>query len=239
MRRRFDPDDPELMDRPQPVSPALERDLANLRSLNRWFGAHAILRRFIGPVLLPGTALHLVDLCTGSADLPRYLIDLARSRGCRLTIDAVDFHPSTLSIARSLSTAYPEITFHEADVREWLPGEPADLAVCSLALHHFTQDDAVSVLRNMKRMAAGRLLADLERTRWAAGGIYSASFFYREPMTVEDMRRSALAAFSKQELIAMARAAGWEGFSHSRHFYGRQSICDLRLDLSKIPSHAP
>ena len=38
MKRVFDPQDPELMDRPQPVTPALEADLRNLVSLNRWFG---------------------------------------------------------------------------------------------------------------------------------------------------------------------------------------------------------
>jgi len=35
VKRQFDPALPELMDRPQPVTRELERDLANLRSVNR------------------------------------------------------------------------------------------------------------------------------------------------------------------------------------------------------------
>ncbi len=224
MRRRFDPDDPELMDRPQPVTPALERDLANLRSLNRWFGAWRILKRRIGPVLVRGASLHIADLCTGSADLPRYLVHMARAAGCSLKIDAVDAHPSTLQIARQLSDGYPEIALHEADAREWQPAEQVDIVLCSLALHHFTSGDAVCVLDSMRRMAGKGLIADLERSWWGAAGIYAASAFYREPMTVEDMRRSALAAFSKEELCRMTAEARWQQAHHERFFYSRQAI---------------
>ena len=38
MKRSFNAAEPELMDRPQPVSAVLERDLHNIRQLNRFFG---------------------------------------------------------------------------------------------------------------------------------------------------------------------------------------------------------
>jgi len=41
MKRNFDPAEPELMDRPQPVSAELEGDLRNIRQLNRWFAVIA------------------------------------------------------------------------------------------------------------------------------------------------------------------------------------------------------
>ena len=76
----------------------------------------------------------------------------------------------------------------------------------------------------MHRLARhGVLVADLERSWWASVGIYTASVFYRERMTVEDMRRSALAAFSWQELQAMTTAAGWPEGNHKRFWYGRQA----------------
>ena len=82
MARRFDPEDPELMDRPQPVSAALEKDLENLRGLNRWFGAWRIIRHWLGPRLTRGRALRIVDLCTGSGDLPILMVEMARAAGC-------------------------------------------------------------------------------------------------------------------------------------------------------------
>src|SRR5205085_1396305 len=41
------------MDRPQPVTRELKRDLANLRSLNRWFGSHRLVRHFLRRWLKP------------------------------------------------------------------------------------------------------------------------------------------------------------------------------------------
>jgi SAM-dependent methyltransferase len=225
MRRRFDPDDPELMDRPQPVSPALERDLANLRGLNRWFGAARIVRKLLGPELRGGGVIRIADLCSGSGDLPRLMVELGRRHGTEVLVEAVEAHPATWSIGKKFCQDEPGITFVQADVRTWEPALTPDWIVCSLALHHFTEADAVRILTGMRRFAArGMLVADLERTWWAAAGIYAASGCYREPMTREDMRRSARAAFSRDELRALAAQAGWPSPKPERFWYGRQAL---------------
>lgn len=232
--RRFDPENPEMMDRPQPVTVALRRDLANLRHLNRWFGAWRILRHWARPVFRRGRVLRIVDLCTGSGDLPIFLVQMARQAGCSLHVDAVDLHASTLAIAREHCAAWPEITIHEGDARFWEPPVKPDYVLCSLALHHFTEVDAVHILRRMAGMAkAGVLIADLERAWWATIGIYAASLFYREPMTVEDMRRSVRAAFSRAEMEAFTAVAGWINPTSKRFFYGRQAVWFQRLPIPK------
>ncbi len=228
------------MDRPQPVSPALERDLENLRGLNRWFGAWRIVRRVLGPVLRGdgrsgrdgpdgqrerGRALRIVDLCSGSGDLPRLMVQLGKRHGVRVEVEAVEGHPATFEIGRRFCEDTPEVKFVQADARTWEPAEKPDWIVCSLALHHFTEADAVTILRRMREFAErGVLVADLERSWWAAAGIYAASIFYREPMTVEDMRRSAKAAFSWRELRGLAAAAGWRNIRQERFWYGRQAV---------------
>jgi len=223
MRRRFDPEDPELMDRPQPVSPALRRDLENLRGLNRWFGAWRIVQRELGGVLRQGGQVRIADLCAGSGDLPRLMVELGRRHGTEVRVEAVEGHPATWEIGREFCAGEPGIRFVQADVRSWEPQEQPDWVVCSLALHHFTEGDAVAILSRMRGVArVGVLVADLERCWWATAGIYAASVFYREAMTVEDMRRSALAAFSWEEMARMMQEAGWEGAGHSRYWYGRQ-----------------
>jgi ubiquinone/menaquinone biosynthesis C-methylase UbiE len=80
MKRRFDPEHPELMDRPQPVSAELRADLANLVSLNARFGSHRLVRRFIAAWLNPGRCYRVLDLCTGSGDIPRLMVEWARAR---------------------------------------------------------------------------------------------------------------------------------------------------------------
>ena len=126
MKRQFDPSELELMDRSQPVSVELERDLENLRELNRWFGSYALISMFLSRWIKPGAHLRIVDLATGSGDIPRLIAEYGRKVGADLRIDAVDRQSATLEIAKKLSVNYPEISFVEENILEWQPGEPYD-----------------------------------------------------------------------------------------------------------------
>ena len=229
--RDFDPATPELMDRPQPVSRELEIDLENLVRINRNFGSHRLIRWFLRRWLRPGGTYCILDLCTASGDIPRLMIDWARGRGITLQIDAVDFQPSTLEIARRHSAAYPEITFREGDARE-IDREPGsyDFVFCSLALHHFGEEDAVRVLRRCRELARiGAMIADLERGWLAAAGVWlMTAVLYREPMTKYDARVSVRRAFSYEEFATLARRAGWQDFQHRRFAIARQAIWQER-----------
>jgi len=107
MKRSFDPAAPELMDRPQPVSTELETDLRNLRALNRWFGSYELIQNFLRSWIRRGDHLRIVDLATGSGDIPRLIIDHARKVGAEVSVRAVDRQSSTLEIARGLSAQFP------------------------------------------------------------------------------------------------------------------------------------
>jgi len=78
MKRRFDPAVLEMMDRDQPPSAELERDLERIRQLNRWFGSYHLVLGFIRSWIRPADKLRVVDLATGSGDIPRLIVDYAR-----------------------------------------------------------------------------------------------------------------------------------------------------------------
>ena len=103
MKRQFDPAVPELMDRPQPVTSELERDLANIRSLNCWFGSYRQVRHFLSCWLNPNGNARILDVATGSGDIPRLIVDFARRHNVSVRIDAIDQQASTIDIARNLS----------------------------------------------------------------------------------------------------------------------------------------
>src|SRR6059058_6588758 len=124
MKRRFNPAELELMDRPQPVSAELERDLENIRELNRWFGSYALISLFLSRWIKPGARMRIVDLATGSGDIPRLIAEFGRKVGAELQIDALDRQSATLEIARKLSAPYPEIAFVEGNLLEWNASEP-------------------------------------------------------------------------------------------------------------------
>ena len=226
MKRQFNPACLEWMDRPQAVSRALERDLANLRSLNRWFGSYRLVRHFLARWLKPNGRVHIVDLATGAGDIPCMIAEWAHARDIKIKIDAVDQQPGTIEIARRLSASYPEITFVNHDLLEWNPAESYDIVLLSLALHHFSDDDAVKVLRKCRELSRGAVLvSDLRRARWLSAGIYLlTAMIYREPMTKNDARVSAARAFSFREMHELAERAGWKNFGHKRFPIGRQAI---------------
>jgi 2-polyprenyl-3-methyl-5-hydroxy-6-metoxy-1,4-benzoquinol methylase len=173
MKRRFDPAEPELMDRPQPVSAALERDLENLRQLNRYFGSYAVTLHFIHQWIRSGDRLRIADLATGSGDIPRLIVDHARKVGAKIEIHALDQQGATLEIASKLSVDYPEISFVRANILEWNPVERYDIVLNSLALHHFTEEDAVRLLRHCRELSQKFvLISDLRRGFLATIGVF-------------------------------------------------------------------
>jgi 2-polyprenyl-3-methyl-5-hydroxy-6-metoxy-1,4-benzoquinol methylase len=226
MKRSFDPSVLEMMDRPQPVSAELQRDLERLRQLNRWFGSHRLVSIFIRRWMQPGARIRVVDLATGSGDIPRLLVDHARTIGAQIEIDAVDKQPATLEIARSLSTEYPEISFHAANVLEWDCAQCYDMALCSLVLHHFSDDDAEKLLRRCRELSKRFVLvSDLRRGFLLRAGVYMlTALIFREPMTRFDARLSAERAFSFDEIRELANRGGWKNFGQKRFRFARQAI---------------
>src|SRR6266487_4325454 len=232
MKRQFDPAELELMDRPQPVSAELERDLKNLRQLNRWFGSHRIVRHFVRYWVKPGDNMRIVDLATGSGDVPRLIVDYARKIGAEVEIDAIDKQSATLEIARELSVDYSEIFYSEANVLVWQTAKAYDIVLCSLVLHHFSNEEAVRVLRRCRELSRKFVLvADLRRGLLATAGVYFlTALIFREPMTRYDARLSAARAFSFAEFIDLARRADWKNFGHKRFQFARQAIWLEKVD---------
>jgi 2-polyprenyl-3-methyl-5-hydroxy-6-metoxy-1,4-benzoquinol methylase len=225
MKRHFDPAEPELMDRPQPVTPELASDLRNLRKLNRYFGSYRLIEHFLRRWIQPRSRMRILDLATGSGDIPRLIVDYARSLSADVTVHAVDQQSSTLEIARNLSRDYPEIEFLEGDVLSF--GEGAyDVVLCSLALHHFEEDAAVQLLKRCRELSDKYVLvSDLRRGVIATLGVYLlTTFVFREPMTQTDARLSAERAFSFHEFKSLAERAAWNHFGHAKFAFARQAV---------------
>jgi 2-polyprenyl-3-methyl-5-hydroxy-6-metoxy-1,4-benzoquinol methylase len=226
MQRQFDPAEPELMDRPQPVTPELVSDLRNLRQLNRHFGSYALTKYFLRRWIQPGACLRVLDLATGSGDIPRLVIDYARKVGATVTVEAIDRQSSTLEIARSLSADYPEIEFKQGDVLFLGENGQFDIVFCSLALHHFDETSAVRLLERCRHLSRRFVLvSDLRRGLLATMGVYLlTALIYRAAMTRTDARLSAERSFSFREFGYLAERAGWKNFGHRKFRFARQAI---------------
>ena len=214
------------MDRPDATPQELEGALTSLRGLNRWFGSYRLIMRFVRRWIRAGDRLRIADLATGSADIPRLVVDHARKVGATVEIDAVDFQPTTIETARRLSSGYREITGHCEDVLNFGSPGAYDIVLCSLALHHFSESDAVQLLRRCRELSRRYVLvSDLRRGWLASLGVQLLTLLiFRDPMTRSDARVSAQRAFTLSELRELARRAGWERFGSGKFPLARHAV---------------
>jgi ubiquinone/menaquinone biosynthesis C-methylase UbiE len=204
----------ELLDQVGHDPAELAANLADIRRVNRLAGGtRATLREL--PALLaavpadrPATVL---DLATGSGDIPRALIDRCRRRGRSVEVIASDVSPEILAEARRHLAGYPEVTFAEHDARAVaLPDRGVDIVLCALALHHFRPEEAVLVLREMARLArVGFVLNDITRSRAGYAAAWVASrVATRNRLTHHDMPLSVLRAYTPEEVRRLLATAG-------------------------------
>lgn len=224
--RRFDPAIPEKMDRPGNDPVLLRADLRVLENINRFLGGHRIPQMYL-PDFIKGESVTVLDLGTGAADVPRSLVLWARTSGVQIEITAVDGNPEILRIARENAVGWPEIRIEQAALLA-LPYQSGsfDIVLCSLTLHHFSETDAVAILRRIHDIArAGYIINDLRRNRVA---IWLSKFMARtiiaNPIARFDAPASCERAFSITELRAMAGLAGMTRFAIHRHRFFRMAL---------------
>jgi ubiquinone/menaquinone biosynthesis C-methylase UbiE len=218
---------PELMDEAQDPR-ELAGDLRNLERINRFLGGRSLIRRQLAAVLRrvkPGSPCVLLDVATGGGDLPRDVAARFRGRGLAAIV-AVDRNPQMLEYARSHSNGVPEIRFVRADALCLpLASGSADVVLCSLALHHFTEPDAVALLRELARVARRALIInDLRRSPTAYVLIWLITRFCRNRMTRYDGPLSVRRAFTMAEVRRLAQAAGLDGAHVVRQLFFRQAL---------------
>ena len=202
------------MDRPEADPKILKDDLRNLRIINRYFGGLRALRNAVLPMakgVIPGETITILDLATGSADQPVALVRAFERIGRRVHITAVDRNEVMLEIARKFASGMKGIEFESRDLKN-LPYQDGsfDIVTCSLAIHHFSHEDGVKLLREMNRISKlGFVVNDLSRSYIGAATAWLYTrLTTRNPMTRYDSVISVLRAFTKDELTAMAVEAG-------------------------------
>ena len=216
-------DAPELMDdlegRAGPAVPIAElaANLRDIRRVNRFFGGTAVVLRHL-PSLLdevpPDQEAEVLDLATGSADIPLAIVRWARARGRTVRVVASDASPPILDAAARRVAREPAIRLARQDARAVpFPDRSFDVVLCSLALHHFPPDDAVAVLREMDRLARrGFIVNDLARGRLGYAGAWVASrLTTRNRLTRHDAPLSVLRAYTPLEFEGLLDQAGVEG----------------------------
>lgn len=206
----------ELLDAPAGISTAavLRDNLRDIRRVNRFFGGSRATLGALLPFLHESGAsetIDILDVATGSADIPLAIARRARSAGRSVRIVATDFHPEVLAVARE-QTRGTDIVVERADALSLPYGDREfDIAVCSLALHHFSPADALRLLAEMRRVSRRAMVVnDLERSRLGLAGAWLVSrVLTGNPVTRHDAPLSVQRAYTPSEALDLGRRAGW------------------------------
>jgi len=211
----------ELLDERPADRGALRATLADLSRTNRWLGGRRALLAALEPLLLASDRpLEVLDVGTGSADLPRALASRARRLGREVIVTAIDREPLVAALAAETGgAARPGLRILCADARR-LPFADGsfDVVTASLFLHHFEHRDIVELLRRFLRLARRAVIVnDLRRhlVPWLFIRVASRVTL-RHPIYAHDAPLSVLRGFTREELTKAAREAGAASFELRR-----------------------
>ena len=213
------------MDAPVDAADELEGNLADIAFANRWLGGVAPIRREIRR-----TAAHtILDIGSGSGDVPHALVRDGRRRGADVRVTCLDRSEQMLAIAKRNTGNDDRLTFVRGE-GERLPFADGafDVVTCSLALHHFEPPQAHALLREMRRVARiTPIVADLTRSAFAYGVTWLyAHVTTRNRLTRNDAPLSVRRSYEPQEALALARDAGWQAPHVRREPFFRMTLLD-------------
>jgi SAM-dependent methyltransferase len=201
----------ELLDGPLDDPAALAANLRDLSRLNRLSGGARLSLRAARTL---GEAGAILDVGTGAADIPAALLADARRRGVPLEVTATDSRPEVLAaaaLARPGLPTLPGLTLAVADGRALpFPDASFDVGHASMVVHHLDADEAVSFLRELRRVSRlGIVVNDLARgphfwlATWLLTHTVAAS-----PFTRHDGPLSVRRAWTRDEMVALLGRAG-------------------------------
>jgi SAM-dependent methyltransferase len=200
----------ELMDGSNYSTDELVENLADLRRVNRYLGGQIALTRRLFPLIegLGRREVRLLDIGTGSADIPNMVVKWARARGIDLDFVVLDLNEIAAREARILTSGYPEIEVVRADAAN-LPFADGsfDFVIASLFLHHFENRDAAQLLRGFARVArVAFIVNDLRRHPVAYYSIKLLTrIFTRNRLVRNDAAVSVLRGFSQCDIEEIER----------------------------------
>ena len=202
---------PELMDDPA-IDPAAHRHaLAGLARLNRFSNSVGVLWPAIAKLSRQlQRTVKVLDVATGSGDVPRKLLARATLAGVSLEVSGCDLSATAIEEA-SRQQSGVRFFVHDA-LHDRLP-TGFDVVTCSLFLHHLSEDEAVALFANMEN-AAGRMILvnDLVRSRFNYCAVWFACrVLTRSRVVWFDGPASVRSAFTPAEALALAERAGLSG----------------------------
>lgn len=208
----------EIMDDLACHGPVVFQTLRELDFINHWLGGNAVTIQALIATwrnLPPFQEITIADLGCGSGEMLRIIYRLAKRENRSVRLIGFDANPNIVKYARDHSVGYESVEFHPIDIfSEEFRVQQFDIVLATLFIHHFSEDQLVSVFSNLKRQVRHAIIVnDIHRHPLAYYSIQLLTrLFSRSVMVKFDAPLSVLRAFRKPELESILKRAHLNSF---------------------------
>jgi len=140
------------------------------------------------------------------------IVKWARKNNLSLNVEGIDANPHIIAFAKENCKAFSEISFKTQDV--FLNETTYDIITATLFVHHFDNDQLVTLFRSMKAHSrVGVVINDIHRHSLSYHSIkWLTQLFSRSAMVKFDAPLSVRRAFKKSELVYILKEAGIDNY---------------------------
>jgi SAM-dependent methyltransferase len=218
--------EPENLDKGSYTPEEYEGCLVELRRINKWLGdANALRDSLLREIERQDLqAFSVLDVGAGSGELLRVAANWARETNRSASLFGLELNERSARAIREESNEFPEISALRGNGFQ-LPfaGASFDFVIQSLTLHHFDDEGAVKILKEMARVAArGIFVIDLHRNP-TAYLFYTTigRLFLHNRLIREDGALSILRSWIPAELENLGQKAELPNVKVEEHFPAR------------------
>ena len=213
----------EFIDTGDYTAEEYEGCLIELRRINRWLGDESALKnsllREIKKTNLQNFSV--LDIGAGSGEFLRIIAKFARQQNRQANLFGLELNARSASSILEQSKDFSEISAIRGNALS-LPfdNNTFDYTICSLFTHHFTDENIIKILAEMKRVSRRKIFViDLHRHPLAYFLYTTAGkIIIKNRLTRHDGALSILRSFKPKELEEFAKKADLENVSVERHF---------------------
>jgi len=201
----------EVLDDPKAGAGRLRSSFRFMRWVNRWLAGTQPIVDFLARTPHLGEEFTVLDLGTGSGDIPIAIQKWAKQNRRKVHITAIDTNPHALELARKWSR-HPRIRYLRHSAFEIEKLGTFDFMTASMFFHHLPDEAIVQLLPKMFQYSRrGFLVNDLYRHPLAYAGVAVLSALTLDPVVFHDAKLSVKRGFRESDAFNYRDWSGIDG----------------------------
>jgi 2-polyprenyl-3-methyl-5-hydroxy-6-metoxy-1,4-benzoquinol methylase len=210
---------PEIMDDLAMEGKQLRNTLDKIAQINRWLGGNSLTINGIKKLtaaIPPSREIRIIDAGCGNGDMLRDISNYAKRSHLNFKLAGIDANADTVKHAQDLSGGYGNISYRCENIFDpAFEKNHCDIIICTLTLHHFSDEEILELLEKFRRQAKiGIVINDLQRSALAYRLFQLVCWvFGLDKMPKNDGLISILRGFKRTELRNFSKKLNLKKYS--------------------------